>query len=58
MQSSSHVNRANTITPIIFRGHHLSTEKVKKPQRKEIPQSQKPKSTFALVDIDHDLKSF
>lgn len=46
----------NTITPIIFRGHNLSTEKTKKPARKEIPQSKTPKSTFALVDTHHGLK--
>lgn len=46
----------NTITPIILRGHSLSTEKGEKPERKEIPQNRKPKATFALNDIYHGLK--
>lgn len=36
----------NAITPIILRGHNLSTEKVQKQPRKEIPQSKKNKSNL------------
>lgn len=46
----------NTITPITLRGHNLPIEKAKKPERKEIPQSKKPKATFALNNIYHGLK--
>ena len=46
----------NAITPIILRGHSLSPEKGEKPERKEIPQSRKPKATLAFIDIYRGLK--
>lgn len=43
----------NAITPIICRGHHLSTERVKSQQERKYC-----KAESLDHDLDHDLKQF